>query len=270
MSRILHVILLRSYGLGLVALLATDLASAVIRIGEESSHAEENVGYDPSDNNGYKIDISISRPDFSEAEFYEELYGSNSLTPSVGLTYNFLNTSHLNFGLGLKLSYYRDDGFVSQGDADNFRVGDQGTDFVFVPYQFFARLQISPFRGRYVVFDLWAGYEELYFEELRNEVNVAVSTDTNSLTAESADLYLNSGWHMGYTVGAGVSILLNALDEESVNAAYRDLGVRYIYVMPFFEMVFRLGGDKTWISRRDNTSVDLGRTSFGLAFVFEG
>lgn len=226
---------------------------------------------------GYNISLSLLKLNMAgnETNHYQDLYGSTNLSPALDVMYKIYSSPYFNIGTGCKLGMYSAEGNVAASrpaNDDPVSKGEQKTDFSMSPYQFFVRAQLSPFSARYVVLDLWAGYEELYFEEVRND-SLTNSTQTNSsnkASPTSQKLYLNSGWSKSVVYGIGLNFLLNFFEETAVNSANRSFGIRYIYVTPYMEIVTSIKGGKNFISQKQSEEkIDFSRTNFGLSFVFE-
>lgn len=217
------------------------------------------------------IDFMLGKPSFTEFQYYNETYGSTNLIPSLGVSYKFLQFSFFSLGAGLKLSYYSTTGHpLKQASDGSFYSGDYSTSLKIVPYQFYGLLQLRPFQNRFVVFDFWAGYEELYFEEVRYIADSTSTTTTSSTsTAEKTPNEINSGWNKAVTFGLSINFLINQFEEQAAQALSDTTGLNYIYVAPFVEVSQAIFGGRTYLTQQPTTGVDFSRISYGILFKFE-
>ena len=77
--------------------------------------------------------------------------------------------------------------------------------------------------------------------------------------AAKPDALTNKGWKNGTVVGASANILLNPIDESAAASMRGSMGLGYIYLSPYMEIV------RT--SSKEGAS--FGRTTYGLGFTFE-
>ena len=218
----------------------------------------------------HRIRLSLARPEFEDLEFYDTLYGDEKNYFMVNADW-FAWDWYATLGLSLRFGYYTATGFTADSvdDADDvseddLEVNRDGpTSLTLLPFQLVGTMEFTPFDGKWLVIDAWAGYERLYFQEART---VGGASDTASVImlqdTESDDdddgTPVNSGWSSGTTVGVSANILLNALDDRGARSL-RSIGLGYIYLSPFMEIV-------TTVNDND---VPFGRSVVGLGFTFE-
>lgn len=227
---------------------------------------------DRLDSGGYIFQLGLAKPSFTNLSYYEDIYQKPNIYPSLSVSYKLAHIPFASFGLGLKLSYYTTTGRPLLRSGDSY-INDENSSITLklIPYQLFAMIQVSPFRGRYVVFDGWVGYEELYYEEVRL-LNTSDSTSTSTTsTTENSDSKndVNSGWNKSLSFGFAINVLLNHFEEQSVRALESSTGLRFIYIGPFMEFSKALKGGNLFINQQKASVVDFSRTSYGLMFMFE-
>ncbi|MCX6109711.1 MAG: hypothetical protein NTZ90_08945 [Proteobacteria bacterium] len=231
----------------------------------------------------YRIRLSYAIPKFNDGlKGYKTAYGSPSGYPELGADW-FAWDWYATLGIGLRGGYYsvnghayqRNDG-VTKTDPKTFNESDLHIDpngptsLTLVPLKLLATAEMTPFRRKWVVLDGWAGYERMYFQEVRKVVagTTATSTPTTTpttttgsgATAAPVDTALvNRGWINSTVVGAAVNILLNPIDQESSYAAHTGMGIGSIYLTGYAE----------WIRAINRSTLSFGRTVYGIAFTFE-
>lgn len=229
------------------------------------------------------LKVGVSRPDFSELKYQREFYQ----TP--GAFFNLLMSREYGFsdifsaGFGMQLAYYKKTGRQlkkpSDGEApDAFRSTGLESSLTLFPYQFFLSGHYSPMgKGSWLSFDVWGGYEELYFHELRMSGTVSVESAAlrgaryselqmadNSSTAQRV---INTGWHNGIVLGCSVNFLLNPFDRKSASALRKLMGLEDFYISPFYEVVTDLGS-RVYLAGKKSSVVSFARRSAGVAFSF--
>lgn len=220
---------------------------------------------------GYMFQLGISKPTFTDVEDYEDTYGTTNIFPSLSMTYKFLNFSVFSLGLGLKFSYYMANGRTLR-EVGGSTVPDKesSTTLKLVPYEIYAMGKISPFRQRYVVLDVWVGYEELYYEEVRllQKAQTTTTTTSSSSTPKPKNR-INSGWNKGINYGVSINFLMNPLDDQAAKALRSTTSLSFIYLGPYAEWSNKIGGGRLFISNQQSSAVDFSRVSYGVLFMFE-
>lgn len=221
---------------------------------------------------GYIFHLSLSKPLFTQLDYFDETYGTSSVFPSLAVTYKLVNVPYATLGLGFKLSYYTDQGttLIKTKAGDYVSNDDARTAMKLLPYQFYLLAQFSPFHQRYIVLDAWVGYEELYYEEVRvNESDSSSSSSSSSSDTDTTPNDINSGWNKSITYGLSLHFLLNQFDDQSARALEKTTGLRFIYMGPSIEYVQALSGGRTFISQKNVSPVDFSRVTYSLVFAFE-
>ena len=219
----------------------------------------------------YRVRLSYAIPKFNGGlKSYKTAYGSANGYPEIGADW-FAWDWYATLGFGLRAGYYTANGHALQvnegvdkpdpktlGDSDVHIDPNGPTALTLLPLKLLATAELTPFHRKWVVLDGWAGYERLYFQEVR-KVPVA-ATNTGTTAAAPVDMALvNRGWLNSTVVGAAINVLLNPLDQASSYAAHTGMGIGAIYLTGYSE----------WIRALDRNRLSFGRTVFGIAFTFE-
>jgi len=212
---------------------------------------------------GFSVyDMGISYPlSFKGVKYYKDLYKNVSVYPSLSYRY-FLGGKNIAFGFGFHIAFYSDIGYTAvanqRGKAEgSLETSSQRTQLSVLPYQFLFLFHLSPVADK-VVFDAWAGYQELYWEEVRS---VAQSE-------EESISYLNKGWNSHVVVGASIGIRINDLDQESSLSLSKSMSIDNIFFAPFYEIAFPLKFKKLLGNRKISKS-DFRHMRVGVKIVFE-
>jgi hypothetical protein len=238
----------------------------------------------------YRVRIAAARPQFDELEFYDELYGDEKAYPQFQADW-FAWDWYATLGLSFRFAYYSAEGRAAkankpkdqvvesdfEGEAPPARRDEAGpTTLTLVPLQLLAAAQFTPFDRKWVVVDAYAGLEYSYWQEVRTKAQSSAtatggSTDTGGtggstaaamLLAESEgdddDGYTNTGFKTASVFGVGLNILLNGLDERSVASMRGSMGLGYVYLSPFLEVVSQL-----------DSGASFSRSVIGVGFTFE-
>ena len=219
----------------------------------------------------YRVRLSYAIPKFNGGlKSYKTAYGNANGYPEIGADW-FAWDWYASLGVGLRAGYYTANGHALQvndgvnktdpktlGDGDVHIDPNGPTALTLLPLKLLATAELTPFRRKWVVVDGWAGYERLYFQEVR-KVPVA-ATNTGTTAAAPVDMALvNRGWLNATVVGAAVNVLLNPIDQASSYSAHTGMGIGSIYLTGYSE----------WIRALDRNRLSFGRTVFGIAFTFE-
>ncbi len=223
----------------------------------------------------YRVRVNYNRPAFDDGmRFYDEAYGTPSAYPSLDADW-FAWDWYVTFGLKFGMGYYTDDGHAlkaksgvvkdkSDLDPDDVEEDTNGkTSLTLVPLQASFAAEMTPFSKKWLVLDGWIGVERIYWQEVRT--GGATSTTTKAAMIEEPtenkdETLTNKGWKQGTVIGASANILLNPIDEQGAASMRGSMGLGYIYLSPFVEIVR---------SRNKEDQVSFGRKIIGLGFTFE-
>ena len=228
------------------------------------------VGEDPSvSNRDYHFGFGVAK--FSEIgnkyNHYEKLFSSPSLYPTFWIERSALA---LPFGIdlsgGLRFGYYSDEGksakrsstLVLDGgeldrDLDDSEVdASQQSRLTMIPIDLVLNASISPFAGRWVAANVWAGWG-FNFVENTTQAKLASDVDQSEVTP-----FVNSGWNKELVTGASLSFDITKLDSIS-SYSLKVYGVESIFITPFLQIVKTL----------ENEVGTYDREMYGLMFTFE-
>lgn len=212
----------------------------------------------------YDITLAMNRPKFTQQEnVYRKFYGSPSDYFSLGVDWYPIDW-FATIGFGVKAGFYSDAGKTSSNrkspddpDAEQVVIKeDSSTNLTTFPLQVLAKIQATPFRKKYIKLAGWGGYERNYWRETKK---IATDESTTSTSTEAQQPLSSSGSKDAIVIGGAVHFLLNFLDETSVNSMQGSMGLGFVYLTPYFEM----------IKQRTNEGINLSRNVLGLGFTFE-
>lgn len=213
----------------------------------------------------YRIRFGFARPEFDKLEFYDSLYGKESLYPTLAADWFFWDW-YATLGMSIRGGFYTAEGKAAQKidkplvdatDSDVSKDPNQITNLTLLPLQICFTAEITPLRRKWLVVDGYIGYEYLYWQEVRS----SSSTTTAMIVAEDQaedDSLTNRGNQKGTLLGFSANILLNGLDESSANSMRGSMGLGNIYLSPFMEY-----------ARTFSARPDFSRTTMGIGFTFE-
>jgi hypothetical protein len=215
-----------------------------------------------------RIHLGVHKPVFTERQkFYDKLYGAPSTYGSVGGDW-FPVDWWVNPGLTMRLSGYSASGKAAVGAPTAQEVSDGNitldqdskTSLLFIPLMAGIKVEMTPFRRKWIVLEGWMGYEYGWWQETRQSTSTA-SIQIWSLAEETsnAPVLTNKGNKRAIVMGASANILLNWLDESGVRSMISTMGISHVYLSPFFETVKSLSTD----------GMSFGRNVFGVGFTFE-
>ncbi len=237
----------------------------------DATPAEAQALYEPSlfDLDEYAVSLSVARPSFQNLNYYSDFYGSPNFFPSLNVTYKLFHLPYSNIGFGGKFSYYTANGrpLRKNSSGDFFADDTSSLTLKILPYEVYAMASIRPFKSRYVTLDVWAGYEELFYEEVRLQ-NVSTTTAKSNSTNVQSQNEVNDGWNKSLTYGLSLNFLINQFDYQSAKALEKGMGLGYIFIGPFVEFSKTIGG-RLFISQQTPSVVEFSRTTYGLLFMFE-
>jgi len=221
----------------------------------------------------YRLRLSINKPTFGEdLKFYEDLYGAPKNYGMFGADW-FAWDWYVTFGLGLRGGFYGasgqrvKSGSVNRSNPDPAAFAKTGkTTLTVLPLQALLTMEFTPFERKWLVIDGWFGSEYAYWQEVRVDeapdskasINAGGLRAATAATADEGSL-TNKGWAPATVVGIAANILLNPLDDRGVKSMESTMGLGYVYLTPFMEIV----------TSTKNEGVNWGRKVFGLGFTFE-
>lgn len=189
--------------------------------------------------------------DTKSLQYYEDIYGQTGIHPDIGINYYPLRAGFLSFGGGLRFSYYRDSGKALKSASGGGYVADenQSIELKLIPIKALFLANISNVAGKWLDFTLWAGYEELTIEEVRNR-----SSDSTS----DSSSYVNRGRSSGSVFGGAINLCLNIFDERQVKSLHV-IGLDAVYLSLYYEIA----------KIQKSNSAKFARNTMGLLFTFE-
>ncbi len=240
---------------------------------DESEAKVEEAAEAPKPDPVVSVLLGLKKPNFSKLDFYSKFYGQPKWQPTLGVNKYYFDFSALKLGLGFTLNLYNTSGTqqkLAEGkeqatatESDYTPVSGAPLKLALLSYAISleARLGVPGFR--YLNLDLQAGYQELYFEEVR-----VIEQDSSDTTTDAAKPFVNRGWNSGLVMGAGLNILLNSLDEGAGKSLNRSLGFSNIYLSPFIRVAQKLS-NKLPAGRMSKKADFTSGNAVGIAFVFE-
>lgn len=219
----------------------------------------------------YRVRLSVNRPEFNDdLKYYDELYGSPKNYGMIGADW-FAWDWYATLGLGFRTGFYAANGERVKGgsvdldnpDPDNFEKTGR-TSLTVIPVQALLTMEFSPFKKKWIVIDGWFGAEYAYWQEVRvddeDTTSAAKSAFVLAASESSSDGDLtNRGWAPATVAGVAANILLNPLDDRSARSMESTMGIGYVYLSPFAEV----------ITSTSDKGVKWGRKVVGVGFTFE-
>lgn len=217
-----------------------------------------------------RINLAVNRPDFTEQkEIREKLYGAPVMHPSLTVDW-FPFDWWVNPGLALRAAGYTVTGKAAKGsptqselDSGDVEIDENSkTRLLFIPLMAAAKVEMTPFRGKWLVLEGWVGYEYGWWQETRDvaaSVRPIRMAAADGTTDDNDSVLTTKGSKKSMVVGAAANILLNWLDEKSVRSMVDTMGMSHIYLSPFFETV----------RSTDTQGLSFNRNTIGLGFTFE-
>ncbi len=215
-----------------------------------------------------KLQLSMNKPAFTEKQkLLETLYGKPRDYFAFGVDWFPLDW-WVSPGIAGKIGGFSWTGKAAKAidttkpiSEDNMTVDENSrATLLFIPMQIAAKIQMTPFQKKWIVFDGWFGSEYGWWQETRPEETAAMSVwmAADSTTTQKPVL-TNKGVSSAVTFGGSAHILLNWLDEKSTRSMNATMGLSSIYLSPFFESIKSTKTD----------GYTFGRNVFGLGFTFE-
>lgn len=213
-----------------------------------------------------RMQLAVNHPKFNEEQKgYETLYGKEKDYPTFTIDW-FPADWWVNPGLSASIGGYTVTGMAAiKGGDPNTIVADPNsqTTLLFVPLQASFKVEMTPFRKKWIVFDGWFGYEYGWWQETTSTASSvpslfgAMASGSSSSTDSSKPT--SKGVKSATVFGASAHILLNSLDERTVRSMIATMGLSHVYLTPFFETVKTI----------NKSGLTFGRNIYGLGFTFE-
>lgn len=223
-----------------------------------------------------KIHFAVNKSEFGvKQKCYQKIYGDSNPNLSVGADW-FPKDWAINPGFMFKMAAFSAHGKALKGSAAagascSQLTADENshTSLQYTPIQAGLKVEMSPFRRKGVVFDLWAAGEYGFWQETRDAaVGMIRSVVTGQMNANSGPsmatkststkVYTNSGAKTGVSTGLALHILMNPLDEAEVHTMVPSMGLGFVYLSFFAESVSSI-----------SSGLSFARNSFGVGFTFE-
>lgn len=210
--------------------------------------------FDLFEQNSQRLAFTLKKPAFTgDIQHYQLLYHGSSWHPSIAVAGYLHPLTAVAVGLGFSIDWYQDEGVAAQVAADGTlsRAEAEQTQLTLVPLRVLGVASLKPL-GAWVSFDLAAGLEYLYGQEIR------VASGDPEGEVRLAPL-LNRSWHPYRVLCGGINLSLHALEAKAMRALQRGLGISNVYLSLQLEMVQKL----------TEVEVDFSRRALALGIVFE-
>jgi hypothetical protein len=210
-----------------------------------------------------RVQLGINRPNFTEVEDnYKKIYGN----PTDYLTLSgdwFPLDWWVNPGMTMKVGGYSVSGTPLSASSVGTPAKGTKSRLLFLPLMVGGKIQATPFRRKWIVLEGWVGYESLWWQETKEPV-AALGASNRRLIAEEVDsedksVLTSKGRMSAMVMGGALNLQLNWLDESTVRSMISTMGVSYVYLTPYFEIVRSFS----------TKGLTFGRNVIGLGFTFE-
>ena len=213
-----------------------------------------------------RVQLAINRPTYTENKALRaKLYGPAKEYGSMTGDWFPLDW-WVNPGMAFRIGGSSVTGIAAKGtpteaeiEAGTFAVDENSkTTLLFIPMMAAAKVEMTPFHGKWFVVDAWVGYEYGWWQETRGTATAsAISWQLGTTTQDP--VLTTKGNKRALVFGGSMNFLLNWLDERSVRSMVDTIGLSHVYISPFFESVRSLG----------TGGLSFSRNSIGLGFTFE-
>lgn len=203
----------------------------------------------------------------NEYNHYEKLFSSPSLYPTFWVERSVLALPYgIDLSAGLRFGYYSDTGKSARPLGAN-SIGENGlerdlsddeidntqeSNLRMIPIDFVLNASISPFSGRWIALNFWAGIGYNFIEN-STKADLPDDVDQGNVTP-----FVNSGWNQETVSGFSFSIDVTKLDSISAYSL-RVYGIESLFITPFVQMV----------TTTDDKLGTYDRDMYGLMFTFE-
>jgi len=225
----------------------------------------------------YRIRIGLAKPEFEKLLYYDKLYGSEDVYPTIAADWFFWDW-YATMGLSFRTGYYTAKGKAAkeiEKPLQDITAGDiekdpnSRTNLTLLPLQIALTAEITPLRQKWLVIDGYIGFESLYFQEVRSSPNKSSAAVISPNKSDGDVALTNNGTKQLTVLGFSANILLNGLDGgASANSMRGTMGLANIYLSPFIEYSRAL--DRSPFTNKVTTkNPDFSRTTMGIGFTFE-
>lgn len=235
---------------------------------EKSPTMRPRVTLDEKVMGSWRIGIGAGQANFDEKyNHISRLYRSDRKTiPQGSVDYYFWDW-YATMGISLRGGFLKTSGKAAKlnsvtipydQDIQEDEVDpNSNTELTLIPLQLVGVIQMTPFSKRWIGLTGWMGAERQFVQEVRFPPDDKSKTGGTE-KSDNPTTRVNRGWNNGAVVGGGLSLRIDRLDTKSA-ASLRFMGIRAIYLMPYFEKVV-LNTDKYG---------PFGHTTIGAMFTFE-
>jgi len=215
----------------------------------------------------WRFGFGGGRTEFDEKyNHIEKLYDSNRKTMPQGFVDYYLWDWYATLGISFRASYLKANGKAAKitGAAVPYEKNiedseidpDSHMELTLIPLQLAGVLQMTPFAKRWIGIAGWMGVERQFVQEVRFPPED--NSNDSGTASDKPETRVNRGWNHGGVVGAGLNLRIDRIEPRSV-ASLRFMGIRAIYLMPYFEKV---------VLTKDKNG-PFNRTTIGAMFTFE-
>ena len=212
-----------------------------------------------------RMQLAVNHPTFNEGQkSYNTLYGKEKDYPTFTVDW-FPVDWWVNPGISATMGGYTVTGnaAIKGSDPDNLAPDPNSqTTLLFVPLQASFKVEMTPFRKKWIVFDGWFGYEYGWWQETTStasSVPTLLGSMASGSTTTDTSKPTSKGVKSATVFGASAHILLDGLDERTVRSMIATMGLAHVYLTPFFETVKTI----------NKSGLTFGRNIYGLGFTFE-
>lgn len=253
---------------------STDVTAPVVAKPSESNVMEATIDRDQQRRDytfgtrlfgSSRMQLAVNHPKFNEGQKgYETLYGKEKDYPTFTVDW-FPADWWVNPGLSVSMGGYSVTGMAAiKGSDPDTIVADPNsqTTLLFVPLQASFKVEMTPFRQKWIVFDGWFGYEYGWWQETTStasSVPTLIGAMASGSSSTDTSKPTSKGVKSATVFGASAHILLNSLDERSVRSMIATMGLSHVYLTPFFETVKTI----------NKSGLTFGRNIYGIGFTFE-
>lgn len=218
----------------------------------------------------YNVRLSLAKPLFN-LTYHATLYGDSRFFPTVATEWMLKRSSWMDLGLAFRFGYYNSGGFAAAkpkmnhpSESELVQDSDK-TSLTLVPLDISCVARFDLASISYLAFSAWAGYQNMYYQEVRTSQNATTSTSSSDDTS-SASYQVSKGWNGSLVFGGSLDLMISQLAPRN-RPSLRSMGFGRVFVSPYLEVVSMLGSFSL-LGKAGKT--DFSRSSIGVAFLFEG
>ncbi|MDD9951865.1 MAG: hypothetical protein OXT67_09920 [Zetaproteobacteria bacterium] len=228
----------------------------------------------------HDLDLELGQISFINLNHFSRFYGSDPYVLGFGTSWIRDFSPNFSGGMVFRIKGMTATGkqqeVVVENDQETLRDSVGGMSLSFLPIQVGYRLTWR-FSGENspLAMSLWGGYEEAYFEEVREGASSTAAGLTslgmqqlaNTVNAEKS--IANVGWYNGTYAGFALHCLLNGLDRRQIRSMRNTLGFQGVYFSPYVETSFAMKESPVLLNGgKNSTPVDFSYTQFGVRLSF--